>query len=160
MRSRWMFWYVLVIAAVLPVSGCDAITKAVTPAQVIKHVTVQAKVGQPGAKVEGTLKPGAPSNLPLWEGAGVLKSSVVKSSLGKSWSAVLTTADPYDDVVKGMAVGFQRTGWQVESQDVSSTEGSTTVLAVTEASSAGMVTIAAEKDKTTQISYVISPTKK
>jgi hypothetical protein len=157
MRSRWILWCVLVTVAAVPLSGCEAITKAITPPAIIKHVTVQAKVGQPGAKVEGTLKSGAPSDLPLWEGASVLKSSVVKSKLGKSWSAILATPDAYDDVVKGMAVGFQRTGWQVQSQDVSSTEGSTTVLAVTGPSAAGMVTIAAEKDKTTQISYVISP---
>ena len=157
MRSRLILWCVLVAVVALPLSGCDAVTKAITPPAIIKHVTVQAKVGQPGAQIQGTLKPGAPSNLPLWEGAAVVKSNIVKSKLGKSWSAILTTTDPYDDVVRGMAVGFQRTGWQVESQDVSSAEGSTTVLAVTGSSATGMVTIAVEKDKTTQISYVISP---
>jgi hypothetical protein len=152
-----MLWVAFAAAVAVFASGCDSIEEAVSPAPPeIKHVTVAAKVAEPDAKVQGWLRPGAPPNLPLWGGASVLKSKFVESEVGTSWSVTLVSSDSYPDVVKGMAAGFERSGWQVNAQDVSSKEGSTTVLTVADKSASGMVTIAAEKDKTTQISYVIS----
>jgi hypothetical protein len=156
MRSRSILVVALLSALAVAATGCDSITKMLNPPPVVTHVKVEAKVGKPGATLRGKLKPGAPADLPLWEGAGVTKNSVTKSSVGVAWSATLTTTDPYDDVAKGMAVGFQRANWQVELQDVSSTEGSTTVLTVMGGSATGIVTIAAQKNNTTRIGYVIT----
>lgn len=146
----------VLVAVAVSTSGCDAIKKAVVPAPIITHETIAAKIGQPGAAVRGKLRPGIPANLPLWDGAAVLRSDVIKSDAGNSWSATLSTTDPYSDVMKGMAVGFQKAGWQVETQDTTSTEGSTTVLTVSGSSGVGVVTIAALKDKSTRIGYAIT----
>jgi hypothetical protein len=156
MRSRSIFLIALIAVVSLVGTGCDSLTKVLSSPPVITHVKVEAKVGKPGVALRGTLKPGAPADLPLWEGAGVTKNMVTKSKVGTSWSATLTTTDPYEDVAKGMAVGFQRANWQVELQDVASTEGSTTVLTVIGASATGIVTIAAQKNNTTRIGYVIT----
>jgi hypothetical protein len=156
MRYRSILIGVLLAVSLLVATGCDSITQVLNPPPVVTHVKVDAKVGKPGAALRGTLKPGAPADLPLWEGAGVTRNAVTKSRAGVAWSATLTTADPYDDVVKGMAVGFQRANWQVELQDVTSTESSTTVLTVASGSATGIVTIAARKDGTTRIGYVVT----
>ena len=155
MRSRSIA--VLGLLGVLAVSagGCQVL-KAITPPAIIKHVTISAKVGTPDAKIVGTLKKGYPSNLPLWDGAGVVKNHVVKSHAGNSWSATLSTGDTYADVVKGMAAGFEKQGWTVETQDLASTGTSMTVLTVSGSTGQGVVTIAAQKDHTTQIGYVIT----
>jgi hypothetical protein len=145
----------LLVAASLAAGGCDFIKKQ---APTITRVTVAAKIGVPGAGVQGELRKGTPENLPLWEGASVLRSDVIKSDAGNSWSATLRTTDPYVDVMKGMVVGFQKAGWQVESQDTASTEGSTTVLTVSSASDMGIVTITAQKDQSTRIGYAITRT--
>jgi hypothetical protein len=160
MRYRSILFALLLAAFSLMASGCDSITQMLNPPPVVTHVKIEAKVGKPGVSLRGTLKPGAPTDLPLWEGAGVTRNVVTKSRAGVAWSATLTTADPYDDVVKGMAVGFQRASWQVELQDVTSTEGSTTVLTVASGSATGIVTIAAQKDSTTRIGYVMTSAKK
>jgi hypothetical protein len=156
MRPRPLLSFGLLVVVALSLSGCKAINDFVAGTPVIKRVTVAAKIGQPGATVNGALKPGAPTDLPLWESADVTKTDVGKSDSGKSWSATLSTHDAYPDVVKGMAVGFQRAGWEVQSQDVVSGETSSTVLSVSGPSGAGIVTIAAQEDKTTQIAYIIT----
>ena len=92
----------------------------------------------------------------LWEGAHVLRSGTIKSGAGNSWSAILSTTDPYIDVYKGVAAGFQKAGWDVQALDASTAEASTTVLTVTESKGAGVVTIVAQKDKSTRINYVMT----
>jgi hypothetical protein len=156
MRYRSILFIALLAAFALMATGCDSLSQMLNPAPVVTHVKVEAKVGKPGVPLRGKLKPGAPADLPLWEDAGVTKNAVTKSPAGVAWSATLTTTDPYDDVVKGMAVGFQRANWQVELQDVTSTEGSTTVLTVASGSATGIVTIAAQKSNTTRIGYVMT----
>jgi hypothetical protein len=136
-------------------AGCDQVKKAITPAPIVTHVTVAAKVAKPDAKIIGTPKEGAPANLPLWEGAGVTHAKLIKTDSGDSWLLTLTTPDAFSDVVAGMATGFQDAGWQVESQDASG-DTSTTVLTVAGPDAAGVVTIAAQKNKTTQIDYAIT----
>ena len=160
MRLRSMI--VLVLLGVLAVSatGCQQILKAVTPAALVKHVTISAKIGTPDAKITGTLKPGYPSNLPLWDGAGVIHTQVVKSSAGKSWQATLQTSDPYDDVVKGIAAGFQKQGWTVVNENLPSTDTSMTAFTVAASTASGVVTISAKKDAPTRIDYPLDVTGK
>jgi len=157
MRLRPILSALLAAAVAFGLFGCDAIKKAITPAPIIKHVAIAPKVGQPGATVVGSLKAGAPANLPLWEGSNVLRSGTTKSDVGSSWSAILSTTDEYQDVVKGMAVGFQRSGWQVqEAEDAGSGEASATALTVSGPSAMGVVTISVTKDKTTRIGYLMT----
>ena len=153
---------VLALLGVLAVSatGCQQVLKALTPPAVIKHVTIEAKVGTPDAKITGTLRPGYPSNLPLWDGSGVIHTQVVKSSAGKSWSATLQTSDPYDDVVKGMVAGFQKQGWTVVKEDLPSTDTSLTAFSVAASMGSGVVTISAKKGAPTRIDYLIDVTGK
>ena len=155
MRSRPLVSFGLLVVIALALSGCDAIKGLVSGTPVVNHVFVSAKVGKPGAAVNGTLKPGTPSDLPLWEGSDVTKSKVTKSTAGTSWTATVITHDAYKDVATGMGAGFQKAGWQVESQDVGSVDSSQTALSVSGSSGTGIVTIAAQKDKTTRIDYVI-----
>jgi hypothetical protein len=156
MRLRSIPTLVLLGVLVVSSAGCDQIKKAITPAPIVTHVTVAAKVAKPDAKINGTPKEGAPANLPFWEGAGVTHAKLIKADSGDSWLLTLSTPDAFSDVVAGMATGFQDAGWQVESQDASSGETSTTVLTVAGPDAAGVVTIAAQKNKTTQIDYAIT----
>jgi hypothetical protein len=144
------------LAAAASLGGCKTIVNAIKPTPTVKHVSIEAKVGSPSASIQGTLKPGAPANLPLWDGAGVLKTKTSKSDMGNSWLATLTTADPFNVVVAGMATGFQNTGWQVESQDLSSAGASTTVITVSSSAADGVVTITSQKDNSTHIDYVMT----
>jgi hypothetical protein len=157
MRVRLVLAAASLLIVLLPfASGCDRIEEALKPDPVVKKVTIEPKVGKPGAALQGALKSPAPADLPLWEGAVVQRNKVTKSSAGDSWFATLTTSDSYADVAKGMAVGFQRASWQVQLQDVSATDASSTVLAVTGANASGVVTVSTWKDNLTQINYVIT----
>jgi hypothetical protein len=158
MRARSVLVLGLLLVAIVPLaSGCDQIEKAVKPKPVVKKVTIEPKVGKPGAALQGALKEAPPATLPLWEGATVARDSrVTKSSAGKTWFATLTTPDKYTDVSKGMAVGFQRAQWEVQLVDVAATDASSTVLSVAGGTASGVVTISSSKDNLTQINYVIT----
>lgn len=156
MRLRFIPICALLCVAALSSAGCQQIKQAITPPPTIKHVKVAAKVAAPGAAVVGKLKDGAPSDLPLWEGASVLHAKVTKSGAGDSWMATLGTGDAYNAVVGGMATGFQNAGWQVQSQDASSGDASATVFTVAGPNAAGVVTISAQQDKTTHIDYAMT----
>ena len=156
MRARSISVLVLLGVFAVSAAGCQQAIKAITPTAIIKHVTIGAKVGSPDASLQGTLAKGYPTTLPLWDGAGVIHTRMIKTKNGKSWSATLQTNDPYDDVVKGMATGFQKQGWTVLSEDSPASESSTTVFTVTGSNSAGVVTITFPKKlKATRIDYVI-----
>jgi hypothetical protein len=159
MRARTIPILMVVGLIAVSAAGCEQIKSAIAPPPKVNHVTIAAKVASPGAPIQGTVKKGAPSSLPFWEGAGVLHTRLVKSEAGNSWQATLATADPYDEVVAGMATGFQNAGWQVESQDASSGNTSATVLTVIGPQGSGVVTIATQKDKSTHIDYVITTSK-
>ena len=156
MRSRYVPIAVLIGVLALSSAGCDLIKNVLSPSPIVNHITGEAKVGKPGATIQGGLKPGAPDTLPIWEGASVLRTKVFKSSAGDTWSATLTTKDPYQEVVAGMATGFQKQGWDVASQDLSSGNTSTTVLTVSTTQAAGLCTIATDKDKTIHIDYALT----
>lgn len=156
MRLRSVLSVALIAVLCVGITGCAQIEKAIAPPPKIKHVVIAAKVAAPNAQIVGVLKKGVPSNLPLWPGSGVMKERLTKGVNGNSWSATLGTADPYQDVVNGTAKGFEDAGWQVMQQDVSSIGASSTVLTVSSSTGEGVVTITAEKDKTTQIGYVIA----
>ena len=156
MRLRSIVLIGLLGVVIASTAGCSQVIAAITPRPIIKNVKVAAKVASPTSSVVGKLKKGAPSDLPFWGGANVLRTKVTKSDSGTSWLATLSTGDEYAVVVAGMATGFQQAGWEVEQQDVPSMDSSVTVLTVTGSQTAGVVTLSAEKDQTTQIDYVIT----
>jgi hypothetical protein len=141
----------------LALTGCTQIKQIVSPETPINRVTVEATSAVAGAPVTGKLASGMPKDLPLWPGAVVTKSKLVKSSLGNSWTATLSTVDPYADVLNGVGVGFQRANWSTEAQDTSSAEGSSTVLTVMGPSSDGLVTVTVTKTGAVEIGYVMTP---
>lgn len=143
----------LLIAIACLLAGCDSVKKLIQGTPVINHVVVSAKVAQPGAQLQGSLNAKTPSDLPVWAGAAVMRNKVTKSG---SWSATFSTTDKYQDVAKGMVVGFQKAGWQVEAQDSGSGDQSSTVMSVTGPSGTGIVTIAELQDKTTRMEYVLT----
>ena len=156
--QRRVFGTISCVALVaLALTGCTQIEQIVTPKPKVNTVTVEATAAVPGAPIVGKLAKGTPANLPLWPGASVLKTGVVNSELGKSWSATLSTTDPYTAVLNGMGVGFQTAKWTVEAQDASSAEGSSTVLTVMGDSSVGVVTVTTTKKGTVEIGYVMTP---
>lgn len=156
MRFRMIPFAIVGMALTFSLAGCDKVGTMLQSAPIINHIKVEAKVGKPGLTIQGHLKDGAPSNLPVWEGATVLRTRIFKSVAGDTWSATLSTKDPYGEVVAGMATGFQNEGWQVQSQDLSSGNTSTTVLTVSTNQADGLCTIATDKDKTTHIDYALT----
>lgn len=157
MRVRPVMLLALLALSALTLAGCDKIEEAIKPSKpAVRRVTIEAKIGVPDAALRSPLKDPAPAGVPLWEGAGIARNKVTKSSSGTSWFATLTTKDKYSDVAKGMAVGFQKAGWAVQLQDVSATDASSTVLAVSGSSGSGVVTITETKNSLTQINYVIT----
>jgi len=141
----------------LTLTGCTQIKEIVTPKPLINRVAVEATAAAPGAPIVGKLAAGMPADLPLWPGASVLKTGVVKSELGKTWSATLSTPDPYRAVLNGLGVGFQGANWTVEAQDASSAEGSSTVLTVVGGTSDGVVTVTTTERGSVEIGYVMTP---
>lgn len=97
----------LCIALAAALGGCSRAASVLQPSP--KVVTVEATVAAPGASVRGTLAPGMPDGIPLWPGAEVRQSGEVRNG----YEFVLATNDAFDDVVKGLAAGFERAGWEV-----------------------------------------------
>ena len=144
--------------ALLGLSGCGSIKAMVTPPPKIQHVTISAKVASPGAQVTPALT-NVPSNVPLWPGAAVEKKRIKGPANGDSWSATLTTTDPYQDVLAGTAKGFQDSGWTVAAVNVSSSDASSSVLTVSSTGAEGVVTVTQRPNGVTGIVYVITRAK-
>jgi uncharacterized protein YceK len=151
MRARRIAVALLVAALPFALSGCGALTKALTPAP--KVVTQEATMAVAGAKVSGELAKDMPAGMPLWPGATVEKTNSGKVPGGISWSATLHTQDAFNDVYKGVGAGMQKAGWTVE---VASSEPSASaVFNVSGTSGAGSVAIMAGADGGSSIDYVI-----
>lgn len=157
MRARRLIVVVLVGVLSLTLVGCARLTQAFKPAP--KVISVEATVAAPGAPVSGQLAQGEPSGLPLWPHATVENSRLRKVPAGMSWTAVLTTTDPYGDVMKGVAAGFQKAGWNVTALDVGTTQTPTAVLTVSRSNADGLVTVAKRPGTITSIDIVITPKK-
>ena len=158
MRGRIITTFSLLVAVALLGTGCAQIQKAITPAVKINKVTIEATMAVPAAPLAGKLAAGAPASLPLWPDAKVVRSKATKSPNGTTWTATLSTADPYADVLNGVGVGFQKANWQVAAQDMTSGDASSTLLTVGNGSVDGVVTISnLPKKKSVQIDYTITP---
>ena len=130
MHGRTIPTLTLLVALGAAMTGCSQVQQAMAPKPKINKVTIEAKVAAPGAAVGGKLTGGAPETLPLWPGATVVRSKATKTPQGTTWTATLSTPDPYRDVLNGVGVGFQRAKWEVAAQDMTSGNTSSTVLTV------------------------------
>jgi len=142
---------ITVALALLLVTGCTRLETALTPPP--KVVTEEATVAVDGASVVGELSAETPEGLPLWPGGEVVESL----STEDSYSLTLTTGDPYDDVLAGVAAGFEAAGWEVASEE--STEGGRVgVLTLTTQGQEGFVTITEIDSSSVQLDYVLVAT--
>ncbi len=137
--------------ALLAVTGCARLDEALTPPP--KVVTEEATVAADGASVVGELSADTPQGLPLWPGAQVVESV----STDDSYSLTMTTGDPYEDVLAGVAAGFEAAGWDVTSEE--STEGGrVAVLTLATDGQEGFVTITEVDGALIQLDYVLVAT--
>ncbi|NTU71295.1 MAG: hypothetical protein HGB10_05705 [Coriobacteriia bacterium] len=151
---------VALLAGAVVVSGCSvkqSIDEKLAPEPT--QVTVEATVAAVGAPIDGTLKPGFPDTLPMWPGAKVAAGKTTKTPQGKSYSATLTTTDPYADVLAGVGEGLKRAGWTVEAMDVGTPEQQATILSASSDSADGIITVSQLPKKPVRIEYVITPKK-
>ncbi len=158
MRVRYMTAALVVVFAPLLITGCSvksALDERLTPEPTT--VTVEATVATVGASVEGTLTADFPETLPLWPGATVTKSQTTKTPQGPSYSAIMTTTDPYADVLAGVGEGFKRAEWKVEALDASTPEQQVTLLTLSNPDADGIVTVTQLPGKPVRIEYVITP---
>jgi hypothetical protein len=146
MKSKSIPVAVLLIA-VLMGTGCSRIEEAAKPKP--KVVTREATVAAPAAAVEGTLPEGMPEVIPLWPGAAVAEGGSVSDG---TVVVSFETADPYDDVLAGTSVGFERAGWSVAE---GAEEASTTVLDVAGEGYEGFVTVSGSEGAT-KLDYLLS----
>lgn len=150
MRPR-LLASILLAVALLTVTGCTRLEKAFTPPPNV--VTEEATVAADGAAVVGELSADTPQGLPIWPGAQVVESV----STDDSYSLTLTTSDPFDDVLAGVAAGFESAGWEVASEE--STEGGRmAVLTVSSQGQEGFVTITEVDSASVQLDYVLVAT--
>lgn len=158
MRARTITTLSLLVALAAVLAGCSQIKQVVTPKPKINKVTIEATVAVPAAPITGKLAAGSPENLPLWPGSVLVRYQSKKVPQGTTWTTTFSTGDPYKDVLNGVGVGFQRAQWQVAAQDMSSLEGSSTVLTVSNSKVEGLVTISdLPTQKIVKIEYDITP---
>jgi hypothetical protein len=146
--TRRLLFSVLALALLVPTTACQKAESVLAPPP--KIVTEEATVAAASAPVEGELPAETPAELPLWP-----ESKVVAGEVGAdgSFVLVLETSEPYDSVVTGVSVGFERADWQVAE---GAEEASATVLDVSGAGYEGIVTITGA-DEVVSIEYLLAP---
>ena len=142
------------LAALLAFSlvGCKQLEQRFTPPP--KVVTQEATVAVGGAPVQGELAAETPEGLPLWPGAQVVESTGTEDAYGLT----LLTSDPYEDVLNGVAAGFEKAGWQVAQDAGGGEDAASVVLTVKSDALEGFVTISQIETATTQLDYVVTAT--
>lgn len=150
MQSRVAVSMAVAAVALMAMSGCSSMQERFTPGP--KVVTKEATVAVDGARVMGDLSKNTPDGLPLWPGATVTESTGTDQAYGLS----LTTTDPYDDVLNGVAAGFEDAGWTVTREETGGEETRSVILTVASESLQGFVTLTEIGDGTTQVDYTIA----
>lgn len=138
------------VALLVPATGCARLEKAFTPPP--KVVTQEATVAASGVEVTGDLGE-VPEGLPLWPGAEV----VDQKSMDGAYALTLVTTENYDDVLKGVIVGFERAKWEAAQDDAVTGEEGIASIAVANEQFEGFVTLTQADDGSVQIDYLISP---
>lgn len=146
MNARGAALVVLVLALSVPLTGCQKVVSAFTPKPEV--VTREATAAASGAEVVGSIPADFPSDLPLWPGAKVADAIAD----GPSKTLVLKMNESYEDVVAGIAVGFERAGWSAVKV---AEEASATVLEVRGEGQDGIVTIYGGEEGTS-VEYLLT----
>lgn len=160
MRVRFMTVMAVGVAASISLSGCAV--KSTLDAKLAPKpttVTVEATVAAVGAPINGTLTKGFPDDLPMWPSAKVAKSMVTNTRQGASYSAILTTRDPFADVLAGVGEGLKQADWRVEATDASSAAQQVSILMISNTGADGIVTVSQMGAKPVAIEYVVTPKK-
>jgi len=157
MRVRTILAAVLICAVAVSATGCDRIKQAFTP-PAPGTVTHSATVAAVGAPVVGKVTKGFPNDIPLWPNSSVDKTRKVDAPNGTAWRAVFYSQDPYDTVLKGVGVGFQRAGWQVSSVSAGTTDTPSDVLSAAKDNTDIVITLSKSTKPVvgTRIEYVIT----
>jgi hypothetical protein len=158
MRVRYTTMAAVAVVASLALSGCSV--KSSIDAQLAPKpttVTVEATIATVGAPIDGTLAEGFPSTVPMWPAGKVVKSKTTKTPQGKSYSVVLTTSDPFADVVAGVGEGLKQSKWKVAATDATTPDQKVSILLISNTEADGIVTISQLPKKPVRIEYVITP---
>lgn len=149
----------VMVCATLAVSavGCANLTESFKPTP--KVVTIEATVASVDATMSGVpLAEGRPENLPLWPGSKVETSTQTRTPQGRSWSATFITADDFDAVVKGLAVGLKDAGWAAEATDASAGAERTALLSASDDAAEALLTVTHSAESSdTSIDIVVTP---
>lgn len=137
-------------AAAFSLTGCQSVERSLAPEPVV--VTQEATAAAAAAPVVGTLAENTPRELPLWPQSSVVSSEVDSGT----YSVELSTTDPYEDVLNGVAAGFERSGWSVVVEDEGDVGLRTAVLTVTSDKYEGLVTISETESSTVSIDYYLT----
>lgn len=151
MRSRATILIAILVVAAAMLSGCTQLEETFTPEPNV--VTEEATVAVDGASVVGEMSPDTPAGLPLWPGAEVVESVQTDDA----YSLTLTTTDTYEDVLAGVAAGFEQAGWEVASEE-SSEGGRIAVLTLTATDQEGFITLTELEGGGVQLDYVLVAT--
>lgn len=152
MRTRRMAIIATLVVVSLSSAGCGRIQRMITPET--KVVTQEATVAVPAAPVDGDIEPGLPDSVPLWPNARVTYSG----QAAEAYNLTLLTSDPYDDVLAGLAVGFEDAGWEVMQDEDTTSATKVTVLTAASDAAGCIVTITDVGNGTVGIAYVITST--
>lgn len=148
MSLRRVSIVVAALGLLLPVTGCSEVQSALpsTP----ETVAEEPLVASTDADVSGELGSEIPADIPVWPEAKVISAEEIE---GGSWLVVLETSEPYEDVVLGMGVGFERAGWEVAE---GGEEETLTMLDVSGSGYQGVVTVYSA-NAGTSIEYLLMP---
>jgi hypothetical protein len=149
------------LATVLVGSGCSSVKSqldaTLTPKPTV--ITQEATVAAVGAIIHGAPVRGFPESLPMWPGAKVSVSKTTKTPQSKSYSATMSTKDPYADVLAGVGAGLKKAGFKVTATDGSTDTVKVTLLMISDSTLEGIVTLSQAAKKPVIIRYDVSPKK-
>jgi len=157
MRALRLLGVATLVAVVLSTAGCGKLKEKFTPPPTV--VTLAPPVASVEATLTGEqLVEGRPESLPLWPGSTVIESSTTRAPTGISWNAAFTTQDDFDAVVKGFAVGLEKSGWTSEATDASTDADKITLLAASTKKFDAVFTFSKSTDSsTTEMNVVVTP---
>ena len=157
MRGMRLLGVAALVAVCFSATGCIALKERFTPPPTV--ITLAPPVASVEATLTGEyLVEGRPESLPLWPGSTVTTSSTTRAPTGISWNATFTTADDFDAVVKGFAVGLEKSGWTSEATDASTDTEKITLLSATAKKFDALFTLTRSTDSsTTEIGVVVTP---
>jgi len=157
MRGLRLLGVAALVALVLSTAGCGKLKEKFTPPPTV--VTLAPPVASVEATLTGEdLVDGRPESLPLWPGSTVTTSSTTRAPTGVSWNAGFTIDDDFDAVVKGFAVGLEKSGWTAEATDASTETEQVTILAASAKKFDALFTFTKSTDaSTTEMNVVVTP---